>query len=219
MEDEKQQHLYKVLVIGDYAVGKTSIIKRYCEGYFTPNYKLTIGVDFAVKVVEWDESTSVSLQLWDVAGHERFGTMTRVYYKYAIAAVIVFDLSRPATFDAVLKWREDINSKVVLANNEPIPCLLLANKCDIPGVTIDRDSLDEFVKKHGFLAWYETSALDDVNIDAAMMTLIRKILSVSQANAPAETPSAESLRLGASHPQGENIPNKTPQPEKSKCCD
>ena len=89
--EDKQQHLYKVLVIGDYAVGKTcvcflnaqpmhlspvpcsSIIKRYCEGYFTPNYKLTIGVDFAVKVVEWDDSTSVSLQLWDVAGHERFG--------------------------------------------------------------------------------------------------------------------------------------------------
>jgi GTPase SAR1 family protein len=60
----KTQHLYKVLVIGDYAVGKTSIIKRYCEGYFTPNYKLTIGVDFAVKVVEWDEKTTVSLQVY-----------------------------------------------------------------------------------------------------------------------------------------------------------
>lgn len=63
-EDGKQQHLYKVLVIGDYAVGKTSIIKRYCEGYFTPNYKLTIGVDFAVKVVDWDEKTTVSLQVF-----------------------------------------------------------------------------------------------------------------------------------------------------------
>lgn len=62
-DGQKQQHLYKVLVIGDYAVGKTSIIKRYCEGYFTPNYKLTIGVDFAVKVVEWDEKTTVSLQV------------------------------------------------------------------------------------------------------------------------------------------------------------
>ena len=57
-------------MIGDYAVGKTSLIKRYTEGYFTPNYKLTIGVDFAVKVVEWDDNTTVSLQLWDVAGHE-----------------------------------------------------------------------------------------------------------------------------------------------------
>lgn len=53
----------------------------------------------------------MSLQLWDVAGHERFGTMTRVYYRYAIAAVIVFDVTRPATFDAVMKWRDDLNSK------------------------------------------------------------------------------------------------------------
>ena len=64
MQEEKQnQHLFKVLVIGDYAVGKTSIIKRYCEGYFTPNYKLTIGVDFAVKVIDCDDQTRVSLQV------------------------------------------------------------------------------------------------------------------------------------------------------------
>ena len=59
----EEQHLYKVLVIGDYAVGKTSIIKRYCEDVFTPNYKLTIGVDFAVKVVDWTDNTRVSLQV------------------------------------------------------------------------------------------------------------------------------------------------------------
>eukprot|EP01094_Clydonella_sp_ATCC50884_P008195 TRINITY_DN174_c0_g2_i3.p2 TRINITY_DN174_c0_g2~~TRINITY_DN174_c0_g2_i3.p2 ORF type:complete len:140 (+),score=40.20 TRINITY_DN174_c0_g2_i3:351-770(+) len=119
--------------------------------------------------------------------------MTRVYYKYAIAAVIVFDLSRPATFDAVTKWREDINSKVVLANNEPIPCLLLANKCDIPGVTIDHQGLDDFVKKHGFIGWFPTSAQEDVNIDEAMMALIKEILKVSQANAP--PPQKDSLSL------------------------
>jgi len=179
---EKQQHLYKVIVIGDYAVGKTSIIKRYCEGYFTPNYKLTIGVDFAVKVVEWDEQTNVSLQLWDVAGHERFGTMTSVYYKYAIAAIIVFDLSRPATFDAITKWRDDVNSKVMLANNEPIPTLLLANKCDIPGVVIDREMLDKFVQDNNFIGWFETSAQRNVNIDDAMKYLISKILDVAKTN-------------------------------------
>jgi len=209
-DEQKQQHLYKVLVIGDYAVGKTSIIKRYCEGFFTPNYKLTIGVDFAVKVVEWDDNTRVSLQLWDVAGHERFGTMTRVYYKYAIAAVIVFDLSRPSTFEAVTKWRDDVNSKVVLANNEPIPCLLLANKCDIPGVTIDRPMLDEFVKKHGFIGWYETSAQDDVNIDKAMMTLIKEVLRVSKENAPPKP----------SIPPITNTENTPPpaQPTSGGCC-
>lgn len=90
--------------------------------------------------------------------------MTRVYYKYAIAAVIVFDLSRPATFEAVLKWRDDVNSKVVLANGEPIPALLLANKCDLPGVTVNADQLNSFCAQHGFIGWFQTSAQDNVNI-------------------------------------------------------
>jgi len=211
-ETDKEQHLYKVLVIGDYAVGKTSIIKRYCEGYFTPNYKLTIGVDFAVKTIEWSEKTRVSLQLWDVAGHERFGTMTRVYYKYAIAAIIVFDLSRPATFEAVTKWKEDVNSKVVLANNEPIPLLLLANKCDIPGASVDKDALDKFAKDNGFIGWYPTSAQDNVNIDDAMHFLVSKILDVAKTNVP--TPLPETVKVGSKNPPS----NPDQDNEKSGCC-
>jgi Ras-related protein Rab-32 len=102
-DDDGDEHLYKVLVIGDYGVGKTSLIRRYTEGYFSPNYKLTIGVDFALKTVEGEDGKKVALQLWDIAGHERFGHMTHVYYKYAIAAIIVFDLGRPATFESVIK--------------------------------------------------------------------------------------------------------------------
>jgi len=208
---EKQHHLYKVIVIGDYAVGKTSIIKRYCEGFFTPNYKLTIGVDFAVKVVEWDENSNVSLQLWDVAGHERFGTMTSVYYKYAIAAVIVFDLSRPATFDAITKWRDDVNSKVMLANNEPIPTLLLANKCDLPGVVVDKDLLDRFCKENGFLGWFQTSAQKNVNIDEAMKTLISKILEVAKTNIVARPEDTLNLET--------QLPEKVKEKEStSGCC-
>eukprot|EP01116_Phalansterium_solitarium_P006517 TRINITY_DN18843_c0_g1_i1.p1 TRINITY_DN18843_c0_g1~~TRINITY_DN18843_c0_g1_i1.p1 ORF type:complete len:230 (-),score=52.88 TRINITY_DN18843_c0_g1_i1:480-1169(-) len=216
---EKAQHLYKVIVIGDYAVGKTSLIKRYCEGFFTPNYKLTIGVDFAVKVVDWDDDTNVSLQLWDVAGHERFGTMTSVYYKYAIAAVIVFDLSRPATFDAVLKWRDDVNSKVVLANNEPIPALLLANKADIPGVSIDREMLDKFVTDNGFIGWYETSAQKNTNIDDAMKFLVSKILDVAQKNIPARPENTITLGDSASgHTDGPEEMEKQKDTSKPQCC-
>lgn len=214
-ENEKQQHLYKVIVIGDYAVGKTSIIKRYCEGYFTPNYKLTIGVDFAVKVVEWDQNTNVSLQLWDVAGHERFGTMTSVYYKYAIAAIIVFDLSRPATFDAITKWRDDVNSKVMLANNEPIPTLLLANKCDIPGVVVDKEMLDKFVQDNNFVGWFETSAQRNVNIDEAMKFLIAKVLEVAKTNNVTRPEDTITLGEGGNSPAAET---KKPQTAKERCC-
>jgi len=212
---EKAQHLYKVIMIGDYAVGKTSLIKRYTEGFFTPNYKLTIGVDFAVKVVDWDENNTVSLQLWDVAGHERFGTMTSVYYKYAIAAIIVFDLSRPATFDAILKWRDDVNSKVMLANHQPIPTLLLANKCDLPGVVIDREMLDHFAQQNGFIGWFETSASKNTNVDEAMKFLISKILEVSKDN-QLERPE-DTISLTSDEDSNKPKTTKAKQKE-SSCC-
>ena len=155
---------YKVLVIGDYAVGKTSIIKRYTEGVFTPNYKLTIGVDFGVKTVERN-GEDVRIQLWDIAGHERFGSMTRVYYRFAVAAVIVYDVTRAATREAVLKWKEDVDAKVTLPDGSRIPCLLLANKADATDeATINRAFVDNFAQENGFFAWYPTSALSNLNI-------------------------------------------------------
>ncbi|CAG5129822.1 unnamed protein product [Candidula unifasciata] len=172
------EHLYKVLVIGEFGVGKTSLIRRYTEGYFSPNYKLTIGVDFALKSLDWDNNIKVNLQLWDIAGHERFGHMTRVYYKYAIAAIIVYDLSRPATFDSVLKWLEDVNSKVVLSNDQPVPVMLLANKCDLEDGSYEDEKLNTFCKEHNFIGWFKTSAKTNHNVDEAMNFLIKHILSL-----------------------------------------
>ncbi|KAF0030544.1 hypothetical protein F2P81_017275 [Scophthalmus maximus] len=72
-----KEHLYKILVIGDLGVGKTSIIKRYVHHNFSPNYRATIGVDFALKVLNWDQET-VRLQLWDIAEMTRRQKCTRM---------------------------------------------------------------------------------------------------------------------------------------------
>lgn len=102
--------------------------------------------------------------------------MTRVYYKYSIAAVVVYDLSRPATFDAVTKvtylsplcssrkWRDDVNSKVVLANDEPIPIILLANKCDLEEVEVPGEEMTKWAEENGFLAFFATSAQSNQGI-------------------------------------------------------
>ncbi|KAF4793239.1 Ras-related protein Rab-38 [Turdus rufiventris] len=156
----QKEHLYKLLVIGDLGVGKTSIIKRYVHQNFSPHYRATIGVDFALKVLNWDAETVVRLQLWDIAGQERFGNMTRVYYREAMGAFIVFDVTRPATFEAVTKWKEDLDSKLVLPNGKPVPAVLLANKCD-QGIDVLMNNgikMDQFCKENGFVGWFETSA-------------------------------------------------------------
>lgn len=128
LELEKREYLYKILVIGELGTGKTSFIRRYVHNFFSQNYRATIGVDFALKVINWDQKTIIRLQLWDIAGQERFGNMTRVYYKEAAGAFVVFDVTRNATFDAVIKWKQDLDSKVQLPDGSPIPCILLANK-------------------------------------------------------------------------------------------
>lgn len=212
---EKKEHLYKILVIGDLGTGKTSIIKRYVHNFFSVHYRATIGVDFALKVLNWDENTLIRLQLWDIAGQERFGNMTRVYYKEAVGCFIVFDVTRQSTFDAVAKWKHDLDSKVQLANGNPIPCILLANKCDQPkeGIVNDSSKMDSYCEENGFLGWFETSAKENVNIDDASKFLVRKILDNDKANNQMLPNQDEDvLHLGS------NRPAKQAVSEKSGCC-
>ncbi|ELU06149.1 hypothetical protein CAPTEDRAFT_64412, partial [Capitella teleta] len=176
-QGEKREHLYKVLVIGELGTGKTSIIKRYVHQFFSQHYRATIGVDFALKVINWDADTLIRLQLWDIAGQERFGNMTRVYYKEAVGCFIVFDVTRTSTFDAVQKWKNDLDSKVQLADGSPIPCVLLANKCDQSkeGMVTSQTQMEEFCRERGFITWFETSAKENINIDESARCLVSKV--------------------------------------------
>jgi len=177
--DGVTEYLYKVLVVGDIGTGKTSIIKRYVHNIFSAHYKSTIGVDFALKVINWSPNTIVRLQLWDIAGQERFGNMTRVYYKEAVGAIVVFDVTRAATFDAVQKWKNDIDCKVTLPpDDRPIPVVLLGNKIDLAKESFQKtpSQMEKYCEENGFSGWFETSAKDNQNIEKAFKFLVSKIL-------------------------------------------
>ncbi|XP_037323523.2 ras-related protein Rab-38 [Pungitius pungitius] len=174
----QQELLFKVLVIGDLGVGKTSIIKRYVHQIFSQHYRATIGVDFALKVLQWNPDTVIRLQLWDIAGQERYGNMTRVYYREAVGALVVFDVTRASTFDAVLKWKEDLDSKVTLNHGRPVPAVLLANKSDqlASQQASQQPKLDSFCRENGFVGWFETSAKENAKIEEAAHCLVQHIL-------------------------------------------
>ena len=87
----------------------------------------TIGVDFALKRVQVDQ-TDINVQLWDIAGQERFAGLSRIFYTHAVAAIIVFDLFDIKSFESAVNWKQDIDAKVFLPSGDPIPVLLLANK-------------------------------------------------------------------------------------------
>ncbi|XP_017838750.1 ras-related protein Rab-32 isoform X2 [Drosophila busckii] len=206
---EKREHLYKILVIGELGTGKTSFIKRYVHQFFSQNYRATIGVDFALKVLQWDANTIVRLQLWDIAGQERFGNMTRVYYKEAVGAFIVFDVTRSGTFDCVSKWKEDLDSKVQLPDGSPIPCILLANKCDQEkqGIVTQPERMDEYVRENGFAGWFETSAKENINIDESARALVNKIL-INDKLISADAADADKFNLSSATDTGTEGKNK-----------
>eukprot|EP00727_Mastigamoeba_balamuthi_P005815 m51a1_g1853 putative rab gtpase (218) ;mRNA; r:600625-602018 len=190
-EGVQQEFLYKILVVGDIGTGKTSIIKRFVHNIFSMHYKSTIGVDFALKVINWDPKTEIRLQLWDIAGQERFGNMTRVYYKEAVGAFVVFDVQRASTFEAVAQWKADIDSKVTWGpENKPIPVVLLANKCDLAkeGFTKTPQEMDAYCEQHGFIGWFETSAKDNKGIDQAAKHLVGYILEHDERRATEKDP-------------------------------
>ncbi|XP_020483047.2 ras-related protein Rab-32 [Labrus bergylta] len=173
----RKDKLFKVLVIGDTDVGKSSIILRYASKRFDERYKSSIGVDFSLKTIEWDCNTVVRLQLWDIAGQEWFKKMSRVYYKGAMGALVVFDIRNSSTLEAASKWKQDLDSKVCLESGRPVPAVLVANKCDLTGNDSDvAGSLDGFCIDNSFTCWFKTSAKENVNIDEAFAVLVKQMM-------------------------------------------
>lgn len=174
--DHQRNCIIKIVVVGNANAGKTSIIKRYCYNEMTKNYKATIGTDFAVKTITINNVT-VMIQFWDIAGQERFGTMTNHYYRDAHGALIVFDMTDPASFQGVVKWRDDIDRKMQPTPN--VPTLVLANKNDMKGKcpTIPDNEISELVSRYeNFIGWKNTSAITQENIHESVALLIEKIL-------------------------------------------
>ena len=169
----------KVIVVGEMGTGKTSWIRQYVQGFFSEFYKTTIGVDFANKNITWNDGVQINLQLWDIAGQERYGNMTHVYYQEAVGALVIFDVNRTKSFDMVKEWKADIDSKVLTSTGEPIPSLLLGNKIDIAseGKWNGQENIENYVKEHNFIGFFETSAREKTNIDKAAQFLVDYIMN------------------------------------------
>lgn len=195
--------VFKIIICGDVDTGKTSLIKRWAYNVFNDNLKSTIGVDFGMKMIKYDDGDQIRLQIWDIAGQERFGAMTRSFYAGAVAAFVVYDISRLPTLAGAKKWKSDIDAKVSFPkpnsddneDEEPekIPVILLANKIDLantcaPGTLQTHADLDNFCKENGFVGWLETSAKDNINLDEAGLKLVAAFLPKFEANPVKQEP-------------------------------
>lgn len=175
-DDVVELHI-KILVVGESNVGKTSILQRYINDYFSSKYKATIGVDFLLKTIEWKAGTMLSLQFWDIAGQERFGHLTPMYYRSAAGAFVVFDSSEPKrrSLDFVPRWKEDLDSNLSTPELR-LPVVLVANKVDDPESNVDEAEIQRLCSEQGFVGWAKTSAKTGEGIENAVKMLVTAIL-------------------------------------------
>ncbi|MFX1560082.1 MAG: Rab family GTPase [Promethearchaeota archaeon] len=149
-------YLFKIVVLGEGAVGKTAIVTRFSHGFFRTDYKTTIGSQFAVKNVDIlrdPTNVTVKLQIWDVAGQSRFQILRPMYYRGSSGGLLVFDVTRRRTFIVLDEWLEELHKAI----NKEIPLVLVANKTDLPDRVVEPSEGRDFADRHG-MPYIESSA-------------------------------------------------------------
>mmetsp|Transcript_35461 Transcript_35461/g.40404 ORF Transcript_35461/g.40404 Transcript_35461/m.40404 type:complete len:215 (+) Transcript_35461:228-872(+) len=165
-------HLFKILIIGDAATGKSSMLLRFTDDSFDDHIQSTIGVDFKVKHLDMN-GKRVKLTIWDTAGQERFRTLTSSYYRGAHGVCFVYDVTRTDTFENLDQWLREV--KMYAPNNgESVVKLLVGNKIDL-GRQIPREQAEAWARSQGML-FLEASAKTKLGIRQCFMEVVQKIL-------------------------------------------
>ena len=156
----------KILLLGDGAVGKTSLVHRFVEGVFNERYKATIGVDIFSKVVTTSNG-EVELQLWDLSGQAHFSAVRSKFYNKADGALLVFDLTNKKTFENLDSWLEETKNGV----GSEIPMFILGNKVDLADlVAVQDQEVADFAGGHSW-GWSKSSAKSGENVENAFMSI------------------------------------------------
>ena len=170
-------YLFKVIVVGDGVVGKTSLTRKFTTGQFRESYKMTIGVDFSIKLLKINQTdktkiSTVKLQIWDTGGQERFSYVRPLYYRGALGALCCYDITNRKSFLNLPKWFGDIEKH---CGN--IPTILIGTKKDLEELrVVGVDEGQSFADQRG-IPFYETSAKDGINVEDTFNQLTEHIVT------------------------------------------
>ncbi|KAG9451476.1 hypothetical protein H6P81_011441 [Aristolochia fimbriata] len=171
--NQKIDYVFKVVLIGDSAVGKSQILARFARNEFSLDSKATIGVEFQTRTLVIQHK-SVKAQIWDTAGQERYRAVTSAYYRGAVGAMLVYDMTKRQTFDHIPRWLEELRSHA----DKNIVIILIGNKSDLEDQrAVPTEDAKEFAQKEG-LFFLETSALESTNVENAFMTVLTEIFNI-----------------------------------------
>lgn len=179
--DDEYDYLFKVVLIGDSGVGKSNLLSRFTRNEFCLESKSTIGVEFATRSIQVDGKT-IKAQIWDTAGQERYRAITSAYYRGAVGALMVYDITKHVTFENVERWLKELRDHA----DSNIVIMLVGNKSDLRHLRgVSTEDAHAFAEKEG-LSFIETSALESTNVENAFHKILTEIYRIVSKKALAQ---------------------------------
>ncbi|PHU14918.1 Ras-related protein YPTC6 [Capsicum chinense] len=190
--DEEYDYLFKIVLIGDSGVGKSNLLSRFTRNEFSLESKSTIGVEFATRTLQV-EGKMIKSQMWDTAGQERYRAITSAYYRGALGALLVYDVTKPTSFENVSRWLQELRDHA----DSNIVIMLIGNKTDLKHLravaTEDAQSYAETER----LSFVETSALEATNVDKAFQMNLSEIYRrISKKSLSSDDPAHANIKQG-----------------------
>lgn len=172
MDPTMWQYQFRIIMLGDSTVGKTSLLKRYTEDTFLDSINQTVGVDFYVRFLDVEPGVRVKLQFWDTAGQERFRSVTRSYFRNSAGSLLVFDMTNRESFDHIKKWHSEVREHV---QPHTILFVLVGQKSDLDGErAVSREEAEQLAEELG-APYVEVSAKTGLNVGDTFQLLAQRI--------------------------------------------
>ncbi|XP_078526325.1 ras-related protein Rab-25 isoform X2 [Lissotriton helveticus] len=211
-EEEDYNFVFKVVLIGESGVGKTNLLSRFTRNEFNHDSRTTIGVEFSTRTI-MVEGMTVKAQIWDTAGLERYRAITSAYYRGAVGALLVFDITKHQTYDCIERWLKELYDHA----DANIVVMLVGNKTDLTDSAreVPSEEAKMYADNNGLL-FIETSALDSTNVELAFETILTDIYKKVSKNKSSLIPKDNSVSLNQeASPSGAGSQNPD---EKKSCC-
>ena len=161
--------LFKIVLVGDSGVGKTNLLTRFSKNEFSLESKTTIGVEFATKTITTESGHVIKAQIWDTAGQDRYRAIASSYYKGALGALLVYDITKEQSFENVNKWLSELRNN----GAENMMLMLIGNKSDLGSDRVVKTEDAAAYAEKETMAFLETSALDSSNVATAFECIIK----------------------------------------------
>ncbi len=169
-------YVFKILLLGDGGVGKTSLLFRFIDNTFDPDYKSTIGVQFMTRVVRFN-NRYVKLIIWDIAGQSKHATYRHLYYKAANGILLVYDITREKTFENLSRWLQDARASI----GTDLKVAVLGNKMDlVERRAVNWEAGKLFTEEYNSDFFSETSAKSGTNVDDTFLALAMALVEKSE---------------------------------------